>query len=216
MSKRSFSERAQSLNLEFHEQPNEGEEFLIDIPEPNEVIVPEYQTKENKLAKLRQKIAQKQEQKKQSIVEPQLRGKDFYLRKVSTFLIASFFLSLASQQFFVYVYMHDFISAYFNHNVSMFNGSMEGTNYCYLNYFIGNFLGYLISACCIINHVQEDEEFGRKVFSLSLILSAMSIFVSTKVMPQQNFALFCFFYTAIPSFLTGRMSITTKQAYGSS
>jgi hypothetical protein len=216
MSRRSYNERSHSLDLEFQDQPNSGEEFLIDIPEPDEVVVGEDLTKERKLANLRQQIVRKQEKKKQSIIEPQLRGKDFYLRKVSSFLFASFFLSLASQQFFVYVYMHDFISAYFDHNVTMFGGTMEGTNYIYLNYFVANFFGYLVSACCIINQVQEDEEFGRKVFSLSLIVSAMSIFVSTKLMPQKNYAIFCFFYTAIPSFLTGRLGLNFKRASDSS
>jgi hypothetical protein len=216
MNRSSFGERAQSLNLEFQDQPNSGEEFLIDIPDQNEAQITEEFTKEKKLAKLRNEIARKKEERKQSVASSTLRGKDFYLRQVSTFLIASLFLSLASQQFFIYVYMHDLVSAYFDHQTSMFNGGMEGNNYCYMNYFVGNFLGYLIAAGCVIHHIQEDEEFGRKVFSLSLILSAMSVFVATKLLPQKNFPLFCLFYIAIPSFLTGKQTFTYQPASGSS
>lgn len=192
------------MDLMLHDKDNAGEEFLIDIDDMKRQRWEEEMSKERKLTRLREQIAKKQEQRKNITQSKQLHGRDFYLRKVSAFLISSIFLSLASQQFFAYVYMHDFVAAYFDQKVQVFGGMIEGSNFCYLNYFIGKTLGFIMAALFVINHVQADEEIGRKVFSISLILSSMSVFVSTKLMHLQNWPLFVFFYIFVPTFMTGR------------
>lgn len=199
------------MDLPLNFGQNDGEEFLMDMDEKRELQLQEEETKERKLAKLRQQIEKKQEIRKNKESNSQPRGKDFYLRRVSAFLLSSMFLSLASQQFFVYVYLHEFVAAYFDHKVQMFDGLMEGANYCFLNYFAGKILGFIVAAACIIEPIQEDEEIGRKVFSISIVVSSMSMLIATKLMHLMNWPLFVFFYTFVPSFSTGRLPLTCKQ-----
>ena len=130
------------------------------------------------------------------------RGKDFYLEKVTNFLISSIFLALASQQLFFYVYLHDYVNGFMDNNTTMFNGLIEGNNFTYLCYFIGRTLGYLLSAMFLTVPMQEDEEFGRKVFTMCLLLSSASIFIATKLLYLKDFGLFCAFYVLLPSIIT--------------
>lgn len=201
MSKQSFlnqTDRSANLDLDLG---GTGEQELVDkrvkMSQSESIL-----SKEAKLAALREQLSKRQDLRKSVIASNQPRGKDFYLLKVTNFLVSGFFLSLATELLFTYAYLHDYINGYFENDTAMFNGLIEGSTYCFLLYFIGRVAGYFLTAIFVITPIQEDEEFGRKVFTISLILSSLSIFVSTKLMHLKDYGVFCIFYALIPGFIS--------------
>ncbi len=197
----------QSLSLDVPQHRNsiavEEEDRMesSSLKSPSEIIM----TKEQKLEQLREQLHKRKQLQQESglkLMKTGPRGKDFYLQKVSHFLLSSFFLAIASQQIFIYLYLHDYVNGYFHNRTSMLGGWIEGGNYTLLSFFVGRLFGYLISAWLIIKPIQEDEEIGRKIFSICLMLAAGSSFLSAKILPQRDFGMFCLFYVALPVFFT--------------
>jgi hypothetical protein len=111
--------------------------------------------KEEKLMKLRRQASKRQEKKEKKSKEATT-GKDFYLRKVTNFLVTSFFLNLAIEFVYPISMLHDYINGYLKNNTYMFYGLIEGNNYCFLIFYTFRFVGYILTVLFFIDSIQKD------------------------------------------------------------
>lgn len=98
----------------------------------------------------RQEINTTKEEKNKALK----RGKEFYLQKVTNFLITSFCLNLATELIFTYALLHDYINSYLNNSASV--GIFEGNNWCFLLFYSFRTIGYWISAFYFSQQIQKD------------------------------------------------------------
>ena len=113
--------------------------------------------KQAKLKKIRERIDQQSEVKKRKQqLQQQATGKEFYLQKVTNFLVASFFLNLAIEMVYVISLLHDYINGYFENRTYLFNDTIEGNNFCFLLFYCFRSLGYFISVRFFIEQIQTN------------------------------------------------------------
>jgi hypothetical protein len=98
----------------------------------------------------RQEIQTSKQEKSQAIKQ----GKEFYLQKVTNFLITSFCLNLAIELILTYSLLHDYINSYFNNTASI--GIFEGNNWCFLLFYTFRTIGYWINAIYFSQKIQKD------------------------------------------------------------
>lgn len=123
-------------------------------PKPQKLSIDS--VKEERLKLIRNQMVKRQEmqsfkqEKKQAIT----RGKEFYLQKVTNFLITSFCLNLAIELIFTYSLLHDYINSYLNNQASI--GIFEGNNWCFLLFYSFRTIGYWLSAFYFSHKIQKD------------------------------------------------------------
>jgi hypothetical protein len=135
--------------------PDEDTEQNLTLEEPLIKGLAEADQKERKLQELREQREKKEEDKKKAAAKP--KGKDFYVRKVSKFLVCSVLLNLAIEQVFVTAFIFDYINGYMDNDTSMFGGKMQGNNFCFIVFYSMRWVGYVVTNC-FIHIIQEDVE----------------------------------------------------------
>ena len=172
--------------------------------------LPGHEMKLLKLRRIKERISLKREERKAKLqTKNQGAGKESYLQKVTNFLTASFFLNLAIEMIFVISLLHDHINGYFENKTYVLDGLVEGNNFCFLVFYASRSVGYFFSSAFFIDRIQNNvlynnnqEEVGRKIITLGIILSGFSVFISTRILQSKNFYLYSVFYVAIPAFVT--------------
>lgn len=110
--------------------------------------------KQDKLQQLRQRMDDRMNKKKK--LEGLPKGPDLYLQKVTNFLITSFFLNLAIEHIFTYSLMHDYINGYLKNKTYVWNGRIEGNNFCFMLFYGFRLIGFFITDTWLIDSMQSD------------------------------------------------------------
>jgi hypothetical protein len=128
--------------------------------EPSNIDTPS--TKEQKLQALRSQLNKRQENKKKVETAPEKKphGKDFYLEKVTNFLVTSFLLNLAIEHIFTISLLHDYINSYLDNEAFVFAGSIEGNNWCFIVFYFFRLVGYFLASTFLMEHIQKDVYLG--------------------------------------------------------
>lgn len=134
----------------------------MDIEDPangvSEPLVPplaeSFNDKQDKLQKLRKKMDERMNQKKKEPEEP--KGRDVYLQKVTNFLITSFFLNLAIEHVLTYSLVHDYVNGYLQNKTYLWNGQIEGNNFCFILFYFFRLIGFVLTDWYLIDAMQGD------------------------------------------------------------
>ena len=115
----------------------------------------ERKRKEEKLKMIRSQVNKRKEVKVKS-GKVKVKGKDFYLSKVTNFLVTSFFLNLAIEMVYTIGLLHDYINGYLNNQTYVFYDIIEGNNFCFMTFFAFRVIGYVISVRFFMDSIQRD------------------------------------------------------------